>query len=135
MDKKCNNIFNSEETELPKELKQAVFMRIEKEKSRGVARKMFWLRAGSISSIVISIVIGVIIGKEMLSSEFVILAMLAFSDLKTVLPVWQDYAMSLLETMPTASIAVTLLPIFVCMLLLRQYGKLQQLHKGYVFKH
>jgi len=135
MDKNFKDIFNDSAAPLPKGLRQAVFLRIEKEKARSIARKMFWLHAGSIFSVVTSIIVGIIVGKEILSSEFVTLSMLVFSDLKIVLPLWQDYAMSLLETMPTASIVVTLLPVFVCMLLLRQYGKLQQFDKKYLFKH
>ena len=135
MEQNFKNINNISEVELPGHLRQAVFARIEKEKTKQIAGKLLLLRIGSIISGISSIATVAIFGKGILASEFCSILVLGFSDLKTVMFLWQDYAYSLLETMPIASIAATLLPIFVFMILLRQYGKLEQFDKSYSFKH
>jgi ABC-type phosphate/phosphonate transport system permease subunit len=130
MDKNFKDIFNSSNIEPPKGLKQAVFERIEKEKAKKVARKRLFIKIGFAVSGISSVATVAIFGKEILSSEFFSLAALSFSDIKTVIAMWQDYAYSLMETLPTATIAMTLLPIFVFMELLRQYGKLENSKMG-----
>jgi ABC-type phosphate/phosphonate transport system permease subunit len=135
MDKNFKDIFNNSNTELPKGLKQAVFERIEMEKAKKVARKKLFLQMGFAVSGVSSAVTLAIFGREILSSEFFSLILLGFSDMKTVTVMWQDYAYSLMETLPTATIAMTLLPIFIFMLLLSQYAKIERYNKQYLLKH
>jgi hypothetical protein len=126
MDKDFKDIANSlTNVEPPKYLKQAVFVRIEAEKMRMIALKRLFFRIGFVISGISSIAAVAIFGKEILSSEFFSLASLSFSDVNTVMAMWQDYLMSLLETLPTVTIAATLLPIFVLLLLIREYGKLE----------
>jgi hypothetical protein len=133
MDKNFRDIFKNSNIELPKGLKQAVFARIEREKVRKVARKRLFFKLGFAISGISSVVAVTILGREILASEFFALVLLGFSDMKTVAMMWQDYAYSLMETLPTATIVTTLLPIFVFMELLRQYGKLEKY--SYSFKH
>jgi hypothetical protein len=133
MNKNFKDIFNDYDIEPPKGLKQAVFERIEMEKDKSVARKKLLLDAGFVVSGASSFAAVFFLGKEIVSSEFFSLASLMFSDMKTVAMLWQDYTLSLLETLPTVSIATTLLPVFVFMILLRQYGKLE--NYNYSLKH
>ena len=118
------------EIEPPKGLKTAVFQRIEKEQVKAALLKQRFFQFGLAVCGISSFAALAIFGRAILASEFFSLAMLAFSDLKTVLAMWQDYGFSLLETLPTVSITATLLPIFTFLLLLRQYAKFQQ--EGYV---
>ena len=133
MDKNFKDIFNNE-AELPKGLKQAVFARIERERQKSLARKLLFIRIGFGISGIFSVVAVVVFGKEILSSEFASLVLLSFSDMKTVMVLWQDYAYSLMETLPTITIAMLLLPIFVFMELLRQYAKIEK-QALYLLKH
>lgn len=121
-----NNSKSIYDIETPKHLKQAVFSRIEKEKVKIAQRKLIACKAGMAASFAVSIFSGAYFGKEIVSSEFSSLVSLAFSDLKTVAVLWQDYAYSLLETLPTASIVVTLTPIFMFMMIFKQYGKIEK---------
>jgi hypothetical protein len=134
MSKNFKNIFNSSEIEPPKGLKQAVFQHLEKEKTKKILREKLFLQFGFAISGFSSVAAVMIFGKEILSSEFASLVLLGFSDMKNVAVLWQDYALSLLETLPTVTIAITLLPIFIFLILLREYGKLKT-ESMYSFKH
>ncbi|NTW26961.1 MAG: hypothetical protein HGA36_01415 [Candidatus Moranbacteria bacterium] len=126
MDNNSDEITNSiVEIDPPKHLAQAVFSRIAREKARRISRKILWLRIGFIVSGILSIAALGVFGKIILTSEFSILLSLIFSDLKTVLIVWQDYVISLLETFPVISVVATLSPFFVFLLLIKQYAKLE----------
>lgn len=135
MEKNFKDILNSREIELPSGLRRAVFERIEKEKIQILASKRLFLRIGFVASGLSSIVALAIFGKEILSSEFIVILYLGFSDMRLVAVMWQDYAYSLLETMPTVSIAMMLLPIFISLELLSQYGKLGQYGQGHLSNH
>jgi len=136
MEKDFNDKMNSiTEIEPPKGLKQAVLQRLEKEKMKKLARELLYFRVGFVFFAVFSVVAGAVFGKEVLSSEFFSIASLAFSDMRIVAAMWQDYMLLLLETLPIVSITAILLPVFICMLLLQQYGKLQQGNKIYSFKY
>ena len=130
----------NEKTELfseiksPKILRKAIFQRIEKEKAGRIFLKKLLIIAGFVSSIVSGIATSVFFGKEILASEFSSLVLLGFSDLKLIATMWQDYLLSLLETLPTFSIVAILLPVFAFLMLLKQYGKLEQENYGYAFK-
>ncbi len=131
MDRNFDEIINKfSEIEPPKGLKEAVFQRIEKEQVKAALRKQRFFQFSLAVCGISSFVAIVIFGRAILASEFFSLAMLAFSDLKIVLATWQDYSLSLLETLPTFSFTAALLPIFTFLLLLRQYAKFQQ--GGYV---
>lgn len=136
MDSEIKDILNNiSDVKPPKGLKQAVFKRIELEKLKSLSRKKMYLRLGFVASGLSSVVTSVVLGKEIMSSEFYSLVLLIFSDIQTVAILWQSYVLSLLETLPTVSIAVTLLPVFIFMTLLRQYGKLEQQTQHYLLKH
>jgi hypothetical protein len=131
----------NEKTELfseiksPKILRKAIFQRIEKEKAGRIFLKKLLLLAGFTVSVVSGIATSVFFGKEILASEFSSLVLLGFSDLKLLGAVWQDYLWSLLETLPAFSIVAILLPFFAFLMLLKQYGKLEQYDQNYSFKH
>ncbi len=127
-----NKLFS--EIEPPKGLRQAVFQRIEKEKARRLFLKKLLLLTGFAFSVALGIATSVFFGKEILASEFSSLVLLGFSDLKLLGAVWQDYLLSLLETLPTFSIVAILFPVFAFLMLLKQYGKLEQENYGYALK-
>ncbi len=135
MDRNFNEITNKfSEIEPPKGLKEAVFQRIGKEQVRTALRKQRFFQFGLAICGISSFAALAIFGRAILASEFFSLAMLAFSDLKTVLAMWQDYSFSLLETLPTFSVTATLLPIFAFLMILRQYAKFQQGNCNYALK-
>jgi hypothetical protein len=135
MDRNFNKIENKfSQIEPPKHLKRAVFQRIEKEKAKRLLFKKFFLLLGFVVSIISSVATVAFFGKEILASEFSSLVLLGLSDIKTVGAMWQDYLLSLLETLPAFSIAATLLPIFAFLMLIEQYGKLEQENYDYAFK-
>jgi hypothetical protein len=130
-----NNFQNSVQFEPPKGLKEAVLTRIEKEKMKKMAFKKMWFRLGFAISGIFSILAIFVFGRQLLASEFLSLAFLGFSDMQVMATLWQDYLMSLLETFPTVIVAGTLLPIFVFMLLIQQYAKIEQDSNQYSLKH
>ncbi len=135
MDRNLNEIMNKlSEIEPPKCFKEAVFQRIEREQIKVVLRKKRFFQIGFALCGISSLATAAIFGREILSSEFISLAMLTFSDLKTVIAMWQDYSLSLLETLPTFSVTATLLPIFAFLMLLRQYAKFQEGNYDYALK-
>ena len=135
MDRNFNEIANKfSEIEPPKGLKTAVFQRIKKEQAEAILRKQRFFQVGLAVCGISSFVAVAIFGRVILASEFFSLAMLAFSDLKTVLAMWQDYGFSLLETLPTFSVTAALLPIFAFLMILRQYAKFQQGNCNYALK-
>ena len=95
------------EIESPKGLRQAIFQRIEKEKARRLFLKKLLIIVGFAISIVSGIATSAFFGKEILASEFSSLVLLVFSDLKLISAMWQDYLLSLLETLPAFSIVPT----------------------------
>jgi len=121
--------------EPPKHLREAVFQQIDKEKAKKLFFKKLFLIVGFTASAISSIATVAFFGKEILVSEFSSLILLGFSDIKIVGAMWQDYLLSLLETLPAFSIATILLPIFVFLILLKQYGKLRQYEQNYSFKY
>jgi len=125
MGNNLKDILNSSNENLPKGLRQVVFERLEREKLKKIARKKFFLRMEVSFFGVLSVIAIVFLGKEILLSDFFSFILLGFSDMKTVMMLWQNYALSLMETIPVTSIVATLLPIFIFMILLRQYGKLE----------
>jgi hypothetical protein len=135
MDKNLKQILNIHDIQPPKGLKQAVFERIEKEKMKKIARKRLLLRIGFILSGISSVVSLLFFGKDILSSEFLTLVLLGFSDMKTVTMLWQNYALSLMETLPTVSISATLLPVFIFMILLKKYGELENYRQHFSLKN
>lgn len=133
MDKNFKNNSNSiGKIKTPEHLKQAIFVRIEKEKIKIAQRKLIAYRIGMMFSLVASIFSGAYFGKEIFSSEFSSLVLLGFLDLKSVIVLWQDYAYSLLETLPTGSIVATLAPVFLFMILVKQYGKIEKYNQVFI---
>lgn len=135
MDRNFKNIpVEFSEIEPPKILKTAVFEAIEREKMRMLARQKFLFQAcfALCGFFVFSML--AIFGKEILSSEFASLLAIGVSDLKTVSMFWEEYVFSLLETLPAFSIFAMLFPIFIFLLLLKQYAKFQQSCCRYALK-
>lgn len=125
--------FDNSNVEPPKGLKKAVFDRIEKEKTNKMFREKIFLQMGFLFFGILSIVSVVIFGREILSSEFASLILLGFSDMKSIAVLWQNYTLLLLETLPTMTIAVTLSPVFIFLILLKEYGKIRS--ESYSFRN
>jgi hypothetical protein len=106
--------------EPPMHLKGVILARIEREGRKRQMRRKMLLMGGFMVSGIGAISSLAFFGREILASDFWSIASLAFSDLGTVVGHWQDYAFSLLETLPVVSIIAILVPI-VAMLLLTKY--------------
>ena len=119
--------FNSiTEIELPANLKEAVLARISRAKAIKLRnQKIFFALSFSLTG-GLFIAATIIFGSQLLGSDFWSLGSLCFTDLSTLLGHWQDYGNSLLETFPAMSVAGILAPVFIFMMLLKQYAKQQR---------
>lgn len=110
----------------PKHLKMAVLKRIKTEQLKmQMRKKVLYMSSFVVSGIAVFASVA-IFGKEILASDFWSIASLAFSDMGTVATHWQDFGLSLLETLPVLSIIALLAPVFVALVLVNQYGEYQK---------
>ena len=75
------------------------------------------------------LVAGAFFIKEIMVSDFWSIFSLSFTDAGTLLAYWQEFALSLLETFPAESFAYLLAPVFVLLVLAKEYGERQQAMK------
>lgn len=135
MEKNFNH--NLSNIEPPKELKGRILMRIDDERrmsassaDRRQLRKKMLLIGGFFVSGVGLFSSVTFFGHEILASDFWSLASLGFSDINIVLTHWQEYGLSLLETLPVVSIAGVLAPVMAMLLLVKYYGTQSIGHKN-----
>jgi hypothetical protein len=122
MERDFNNNMNSVcDIEPPAYLRGLILARIAREEQkRQMCRKMllwsgfFASGIGVVSSIAY-------FGSAIVASDFWSIASLAFSDLGTVVGHWQDYGLSLLETLPVVSIIAVLVPVAAILVLMKYY--------------
>jgi hypothetical protein len=111
------------EIDPPAYLKKAVFERIAKENQKQIIRKkMLYFGGFSVSIIGIFASIG-FFGRNIIASDFWSIGSLFFTDMKAVTTYWQEYILSLLETFPVEPFAFILTPIFILLVLARQYAE------------
>ena len=111
------------EIDPPAYLKEAVFERIAKENQKRIIRKkMLYLCGFSVSIVGLFTSIG-FFGRNIMTSDFWSIGSLFFTDMKVVVTYWQEYILSLLETFPVEAFAFILTPIFILLVLARQYAE------------
>lgn len=109
---KLRKIFKEiEDLNPPQELEGLILKKIEFEKEKQVRRKLFLSYFGLAGSLVMAACAVSIFGNEFLNSEFWSMTSLLFSDAFVVAGNWQEYAYSLLETLPVMQMIVILIPI------------------------
>ena len=136
MNKNSDNLLGKLfEIEPPKGLKGAILARLEKERQKAVFRQKMFFQVGFALCGIGSLIALAVFGKAILVSQFASLLALGFSDLEIVLTVWQDYAFSLLETLPIFSMLAVVAPMFVLLLLLKQYAKFKEGSFKYAYRH
>jgi len=111
------------EIEPPACLKRAVFERIDKERQKQIFhKKMFYLCGFSVSIMGLFASL-LLFGKNIITSDFWSISSLAFTDMKVVAIYWQEYSLSLLETLPVEAMAFILVPTFILLVLAKQYSE------------
>jgi len=104
----------------PDDLLGKIMQRIDQEKRLlTLKRRLFLFSAGLIGAIILFIpaLKGVISG--LTQSGFIQYFSLLFSDAEIVLAYWQNYALSLLETLPVMSLILLLATVFAILELLK----------------
>jgi hypothetical protein len=125
MSEKLSQIFNKiSDLEPSLGLERAVLGYIELEKSKKLRWKLVFSKIGIGLSAAGFLYALFILGGALVNSDFASMLTLAFSDLATVARNWNDYAFSLVETFPTLTVAVIMLPIFIFFLSLNSYVNL-----------
>jgi len=125
--KKLNNL------DPPSNLKDSIFLEINLTEKKEMRKKRISAESGFFVSIVFCIWMIFTYGSAILNSEFANLISLLFSDLNVVFSNFQNYAMSLLETLPVLSLIMLLIPIFTLLLSLNYYFNFQNSRRRYQF--
>jgi hypothetical protein len=122
MEKKIRQIFkNISELEPAPKLAGFILAKINRERSKIIREKKALVWAGLFGSALAAVYAVSFFGQEIFGSEFWSLASLAFSDINIVLINWNDYVLSLLETLPVINIVIILIPTFIFLLSLNLY--------------
>lgn len=122
MNNRLRHLFqNLPEKEPSNRLKTVILARIERERTRSIQRKL-WLSYAAIA-VSLAAFLGALVtaGNALIHSEFWSLAALSFSDAMTIARDWQDFAYSLLETLPVFDLSVLIVPIVALFLSLSFY--------------
>lgn|SRR3989338_8873239 len=90
------------------EFVEVVIDRIAQEERRAAWRQSLFLFAGSLGSLGLLGLFGHELLVDISQSGFIDLSSLVLSDVRLVMPYWQDYVLSLLETLPAFSAALAL---------------------------
>lgn len=126
MSQKLQQIFQNIPVLEPKTgLKAAILVRVKREGAKRLFWKKAFFRFISVSSALATLVAMVTLGQEFVHSEFISMASLFFSDMSTVMTNWYDFSLSLLETFPTVTVSLILLPMFVTFMSLGSYLDLE----------
>lgn len=122
MDKKLHQAFkNIGEIKPSTNLEGKILRRVELERKKQLRFKSILTHVGLAGSVAAAVYMGLTFGNSFLQSEFWNLVTLAFSDITIVARHWQAFAMSLLETFPTMSTILLLIPVFTLLLSLGLY--------------
>lgn len=107
-------------------LEALILRRIAEEKRRQERRRLDTYRAGLVLSSAATAWVAWAFGGAFLNSEFLRMLSLVFSDLQTVAQNWNDFSLSLLETLPAVTLAALLVPLFILFWLTSAYLELQR---------
>jgi hypothetical protein len=134
MDEKLSQIFkNIHEIEPPSHLKGAILGSIKLRKKRAFEIKSIFYYSGFYLSAITAVYTVLFFGKSFLSSEFLSILTLLFSDATTIARNWQVFFYSLLETLPIFNIAAILVSIFALLFLFRLFSKFNAKKNGREF--
>jgi hypothetical protein len=106
------------------ELKAKILHSINAQEKRSIRAKIMLTYGGFMSSIALLIYAVFSFGQAFLQSEFWSLLSLGFSDAGTVAKYGGDFLFSLLETFPVSMAIIFLVPVFIMLISLASYFKL-----------
>jgi len=107
----------------PERLEKVILRKISLEKEKQIRQKLAFSYIGLAGSALASVYTWLVFGNSLLQSDFWTLAKLIFSDTQLVLQNWNDFAFSLMETLPIFGMIAILAPVFALFLLTSQYLK------------
>jgi len=117
MDQKLEQLFkNISQINPPERLTGLVLARIEKIQKRRFWTKIALSTLGAFVSAGVAVYFFIIFKESILFSEFWSILSLVFSDASVVATHYQEFFFSLLETLPSMTFAIILIPIFTLLL-------------------
>lgn len=116
-----DNNFN--QIEPPAELINKVFSRIKYEQKMARIKKIAFFSAGILSSVLIFVPMFIATAIEIRESGFTYIFSLIFSDFQAVVSVWDNFLLSVLETLPIMRIAVLFLSVYVFLGSVKYFAK------------
>ncbi|MFZ2975358.1 MAG: hypothetical protein WA055_01865 [Candidatus Moraniibacteriota bacterium] len=117
MSKKIHQLFkNISEINPPEKLSNLILSKIEKIKIRIFWTKIAVSTFGAFVSAGMSVYFFIILKESILFSEFWSMLSLIFSDASVVATHYQEFFFSLLETLPSMTFAIMLIPIFTLLM-------------------
>lgn len=106
--------FYLEPPEPPQGLLNKILKRIKREKQlAGIKRRIAIFSFGVLGSAIAFVPVFAAVQAGMAHSGFVDFSSLIFSDFSTVIKLWNQFALSLLESLPVMSMAILLAVIFI----------------------
>jgi hypothetical protein len=136
MSTKFSQVFkNISQIEPSSELKDLILCGIEKEKTRQIKRKIYFSYSGMVGSFSAAVYTLIYLGNAFFKSEFWSILSLAFSDAQVVAGYWKTYLYSLLETLPTLTIVLILIPILGLIMSVGFYLDLKNKNKHFCNNH
>ena len=110
--KRIQEVFQDIEGYEPSEmLRSKILLSIEQERATRLSRRRLFSVAGLMISAVVFVGSVVVYGGALLQSDFWMLGSLLFSDLRIIVASFQDFSLSLLETLPVVPLFVILAPL------------------------
>lgn len=114
MDKKLRQIFkNINYIETPVNLEGKILASLKKSQEKAEKQRLWFSYVAVISSFFAVFYTLWTFGGAILKSQFWSLATLAFSDAAVIISHWNDYLLSLLETLPVFQLAAIILPLAI----------------------
>jgi hypothetical protein len=114
---------NFNQIEPPEELLNKVFSRLKHEQKKAVIKKIAFFSVGILSSVFVFIpmLIGTI--AEIQQSGFAYIVSLLFSDFRAVVSIWDDFLLSVLETLPIIHFAILFASVYVFLRSIKYFAK------------
>ena len=111
----------------------SILARIEKLQNQQIKRKLVWSYFSLATSGMAFILAIFALGNSFLQSDFWILLRLLLTDASAVMGNGNDFLFSLLETFPTVSATILLVPVFAILLSFSAYFKIiNRSHYNYI---
>lgn len=117
---------NIKEMEPSQKLESLILSEIASIKEKRVKRKLWLVSFSLATSAALAIYAILVIGSEILKSDFWNMINLVFSDMWVVAQNWKEFIFSLLENLPVASIIIIVAPIFIFLWSLKAYQELNK---------